>query len=95
MVSDVDSESNNTNQDVLNYFARMTNNYLRLVRSTLSLNIIHQHQMKFPVIADSGANMHMFKEHEFFTSLQPAQGQVVLGDGKTCLPIHGIGTVRC
>jgi hypothetical protein len=51
--------------------------------------------MKFLVIADSGTNMHMFKEHEFFTSLQPAQGQVVLGDGKTCLPIHGIGTVRC
>lgn len=51
--------------------------------------------MKFLVIADSGTNMHMFKEHEFFTSLQPAQGQVVLGDGKTFLPTHGIGTVRC
>jgi hypothetical protein len=95
MVSDVDLESNNTNQDVLNYFAIMTDNYLRLVRSTPSLSIIHRHQMKLLVIADSGANMHMFKEHEFFTSLQPAQGQVVLGDGKTCLPIHAIGTVRC
>jgi hypothetical protein len=95
ITSDVDPESNDTNQDVLNYFSRMTNHYLRLVRSTPSLNVIHRHQMKFPVIADSGANMHMFKEQEFFTSLQPAQGQVVLGDGKTCLSIHGIGSIRC
>ncbi len=28
--------SNDTNQDVLNYFARVTNHYLRLARSTLS-----------------------------------------------------------
>ena len=51
--------------------------------------------MKYLVIADSGANFHMFKEHEVFTSLTPAQGQVILGDGRTRLPIHGIGSVTC
>ncbi len=28
--------------------------------------------MKFPIIADSGANYHMFKELEFFENLIPA-----------------------
>jgi hypothetical protein len=51
--------------------------------------------MKYPIIADSGANFHMFKELEFFTQLTPTQGQVILGDGKTTLLIHGIGTVTC
>ncbi len=48
--------------------------------------------MKYPIIADSGANFHMFKEVEFFTSLTPTQGHLILGDGTTKLPIHGIGT---
>jgi hypothetical protein len=37
----------------------------------------------------------MFKEKEFFTNLVPTQGQVMLGDGKTSVSIHGIGTVTC
>jgi hypothetical protein len=51
--------------------------------------------MSFPVIADSGANYHMFKEREFFDTLSPASGNVLLGDGKTALPIQGVGTVTC
>lgn len=54
-----------------------------------------QHTMKYPIIADSGANFHMFKEVEFFTSLTPTQGHLILGDGTTKLPIHGIGTATC
>jgi hypothetical protein len=51
--------------------------------------------MKYPIIADSGANFHMFKEHEFFDSLAPAMGHVILGDGETKLPIQGVGTIKC
>jgi hypothetical protein len=50
--------------------------------------------MKYPIVADSGANYHMFKEIEFFDSLIPTTGQVLLGDGKTLLTIQGIGTVK-
>ncbi len=51
--------------------------------------------MDYPIIVDSGANYHMFREKEFFTSLVPAQGKVVLRDGKTTLDIHGIGQIKC
>jgi hypothetical protein len=37
--------------------------------------------MKYPIIADSGANFHMFREREFFVSLAPADEYVFLGDG--------------
>jgi hypothetical protein len=37
----------------------------------------------------------MLPEREFFTSLAPAQGQVILGDGKTTLSICGFGMVTC
>jgi len=37
----------------------------------------------------------MFKEREFFVTLSPAKGKVLLGDGKISLPIQGIGTVQC
>jgi hypothetical protein len=50
--------------------------------------------MKFPIIADSGANQHMFKELQFFESMRPATGKVILGDGVTSLAIRGIGTVK-
>jgi hypothetical protein len=49
--------------------------------------------MKFPIIEDSGANFHMFRDRDFFETLHPASGQVILGDGKTTLPIQGIGTI--
>jgi len=84
---------NDTNQEVLHYFSRMTNHYLRLVRNTSTA--CPRHNTRFPIIADSGANLHLFKEKEFFTSLRPAHGQVILGDGSTTLDIHGIGTVTC
>jgi hypothetical protein len=48
---------NDTNREVLNYFSRLTNHYLRLVWNLSNQNI--QHEMKFPIIADSGAKFHM------------------------------------
>ncbi len=50
--------------------------------------------MLFPVIADSGANYHMFKDREFFETISPASGTVLLGDGKTTLSIQGVGTIK-
>lgn len=49
--------------------------------------------MQFPIIADSGANFRMFKVREFFEMLNPASGNVILGDGKMALSIKGIGTI--
>jgi len=88
------SESNDTNDDDLAYFARIKNHYLRLFKSYPTDNS-SRHPMPFPIIVDSGANYHMFKEREFFTTLAPISGKVILGDGKTVLPIQGIGQVRC
>jgi len=51
--------------------------------------------MKYPVIANSSANYHMFKEKEFFVDMRPASGTVILGDGKTGISIKGLGTVKC
>jgi hypothetical protein len=51
--------------------------------------------MKYPVISESGANFHMFNDKAFFVSILPVKGQVLLGDGKTFLPIKGIGSVKC
>jgi hypothetical protein len=87
-------DSNDTNEIDLYYFARIKNHYLCLIKLSEPVSMISRHHMKFP-IADSGANHHMFKEKEFFTSITFMKGQVVLGDGKTRLNIHGIGTVRC
>jgi hypothetical protein len=84
---------NDTNEDDLLYFACMTNHYLCLVKTSMSIPIVSRHDMKYPIIADSGANYHMFKEREFFDTLHPASGRVLLGDGKTARPIKGIGTV--
>jgi hypothetical protein len=92
---DVDSQANDTKEDGLLYFAHLTNHYLRLARVSNTISCIPRHHMKFPVIADSGANFHMFKEKEFFTKILPATGRVILGDGKTNLAIQGVGTVKC
>lgn len=51
--------------------------------------------MLHPVILDSGANYHMFREHDFFEHIHPATGKVILGDGQTSLQIRGAGTVQC
>jgi hypothetical protein len=56
---------------------------------------VQHHTMIFPIIADSGANYHMFRERSFFESLQPASGTVLLGDGVTSLNYQGVGTVKC
>jgi hypothetical protein len=88
----VDQETNDTNDEVLHYVAHVTNHYLHLVKGNPAL--ISRHDMQYPIIADSGANCHMFQEIEFFESLLPASGKVILGDGKTSLDIKGIRTVN-
>jgi hypothetical protein len=90
-----DDVSNDTNEDEWIFFAHMTNHYLCLVRSSSSENMLSRHEMRYPIIADSGANYHIFKEREFFETLQPASGKVILGDGKTMLTIKGTGMVHC
>jgi hypothetical protein len=50
--------------------------------------------MPYPNIADSGANFHMFCALEFFKSLTPMSGKVILGDGKTSLEIKGVDTIK-
>jgi hypothetical protein len=90
-----ESEPNDTNEAELLYFARVSNHYLRLVKATPSQDLLPRHVMQFPVIADSGANYHMFKDPAFFDFIIPAKGNVILGDGKTNLSIQGVGTVKC
>jgi hypothetical protein len=51
---------------------------------------VNRHDMQFPIIVDSGANYHMFREQAFFEDLFPASGNVLLGDGKTSLSIQGV-----
>jgi hypothetical protein len=89
----LDPPDNDTNEADLIYFMRMTKHYLRLVNSKESSTV--RHRMKFPIIADSGANFHMFKDLEFFDTMAPATGHVILGDGTTKLAIKGIGTIKC
>jgi hypothetical protein len=88
-----DTDSNDTNEVDLFYFVHMRNHYLWLVWSLSSITSCHD--MQYPIIADSGANFHMFHEHEFFETLTPTTGHVILGYGNTTLDILGIGTVRC
>jgi hypothetical protein len=90
---DTQDESNDTNEADLLYFARLTNHYLQLVKTSKGTYI--RHSMKYPVIAGSGANFHMFRDRDFFVNITPAMGRVLLGDGKTALPIQGVGTVYC
>jgi len=87
--------ANDTNEDELLYFARLIKHYLRLVKNNPKTPSVNHHDMIFPVIADSGANYHMFRDREFFETISPASGNVILGDGKTTLPILGVGTVKC
>jgi hypothetical protein len=58
----IDDSTNDTNEDELLYFARVTNHYLCLVKASTSGFPSSRHTMKYPIIADSGANYHMFKE---------------------------------
>jgi hypothetical protein len=83
---------NNTNEDNLHYFSRVTNHYLHLAKSAPM--VTPRHNVKFPIIADSGANFHMFRDIEFFETLAPVAGNVILGDGKTSVPIQGVGSIR-
>ena len=70
----------------------MSNHYLHLVNSSSSVNL--RHAMKYPIIANSGANFHKFCALEFFDSMTPMSGKVILSDGKTSLDIKGLGTVK-
>jgi hypothetical protein len=89
---DSSDEPNDTNDDLLTYFSRVSKHYLRLVKSTPAL--ITRHSMRFPIIADSGANFHMFRDQAFLETLNPFSGKAILGDGQTTLNIQGIGTVK-
>lgn len=89
---EVSHEDNDTNEDSLIYFFRLTNHYLRLVKSDARVS---RHDMKYPIIADSGANFHMFCDKEFFQFITPACGKVILGDGKKTLDVKGVGTISC
>jgi hypothetical protein len=90
-----ESPSKDTNDADLYYFSRMTNHNLHLVKVSPHLMSASRHNMRYPIIADSGANFHMFKEREFFDTPHPANGRVILGDGKTELSIKGVGTIKC
>jgi hypothetical protein len=92
-VVDVSPVDNDTNEESLFYFTRLMNHYLRLVKTCNSR--VSRHDMKYPIIADSGANHHMFCNREFFEDNTPASGKVILGDGKTTLDIKGVGNVCC
>jgi len=87
-------DTNDTNKESLLYFARLSKHYVRIVKNSNQC-VPAQHLMPYLVIADSGANYHMFKDKAFFHSLSPATGSVILGDGKTTLSIKGVGTIRC
>jgi hypothetical protein len=91
-VVDSDVLTNDTNEASLHYFACVTNHYLRLIKSSTTVN--PRHAMQYPIIVDSGANYHMFCDPEFFEYIVPASGRVILGDGKTTLDIKGIGTIK-
>jgi hypothetical protein len=95
VVDSVENSPNDPNDDVLAYFARISNHYLRLAEAS-TLPLCHtRHPMKYPIIADSGANYHLFKEREFFIDICITSGTVLLGDGKTVINIEGVGTVQC
>jgi hypothetical protein len=84
--------ANDTNEEVLNYFSRVSKHYLHLAKHNLESP--SRHNMVFPIIADSGANWHMFNDLSFFDNIQQVSGKVILGDGITCVPIQGIGNIR-
>lgn len=84
--------TNDTNVEVLNYFSHVSKHYLHLAKHNLDSS--SRHNMAFPIIADSGANWHMFNDLSFFDDIQQASGKVILGDGITCVPIQGIGNIR-
>jgi len=86
---------NDTNESDLLYFARVSKHYLRLIKNDSLRNVPPRHPLRYPIIIDSGANFHMFRDRVFFTTMLPASGKVILGDGKTSLPILGVGTVQC
>jgi hypothetical protein len=50
--------------------------------------------MRFPIIAHSGANFHVFHDSAFFDFITPMSGKVILGDGKTSLDVKGVGTIK-
>jgi hypothetical protein len=65
-VDSADSTPNDTNEADLLYFAHVMKHYLHLVRKIPDkTDDIHHHPTSFPIIADSGANFHMFHERNF------------------------------
>ena len=77
-----DSSSNDTNDTILAYFSRISNHYLHLASASSGSFGPSRHSLKYPIIADSGVSCYMFKEKEFFSSITPSSGSVLLGDGR-------------
>jgi hypothetical protein len=67
-----------------------SNHYLCLVKASPTDPLLSNHGAQCPIIADSGANYHMFKDKELVHSLTPENGKVILGDWKTALEIKGV-----
>ena len=66
---DESDDSKDTNESDLLYFCRVSNHYLWLARSGVSNICSSSHPGQYPIIIDSGANFHMFKEREFFRDI--------------------------
>jgi hypothetical protein len=92
---DDESPGNDTKEDTLLYFAHISNHYLCLVKNSSTPAQLPRHLMSCPIIIDSGANYHMFRDRIFLETFTPSSGSVYLGDGKTTLSILGVGSVKC
>jgi hypothetical protein len=57
---------NDTNESDLLYFARVSKHYLRLVKNDSLRKDPPRHLTKYPIIIESGANFHMFRDRIFF-----------------------------
>jgi hypothetical protein len=57
--------TDDTNESDLLYFARVSKHYLRLVRNDNCMQDSSRHSMLYPIIIDSGANFHLFKDRDF------------------------------
>jgi hypothetical protein len=62
--------ANDTNDEILNYFSHVSKHYLRLAKHNSDSS--SRQNMAFPIIADSGANWHMFNNLSFFDDIQPS-----------------------
>jgi hypothetical protein len=67
----IDTSGNDNNEESLYYFVCLTNHYhyLRLVKSSCSESVTSRHPIRYPIIAHSSANFHMFRDAKFLQLL--------------------------